>query len=122
LVNFWATWCYPCRTEMPSMQALYQDYHDRGFAILAISSDGQGAEVVAPFVEAYGITFPVLLDPQNVVGTRLHVQGIPMSYVLDTHGRIAGKAMGAKNWNSTKMRGLVEKLLAEEVGVGDRRP
>jgi peroxiredoxin len=122
LLNFWATWCSPCRLEMPSMQALYQDYRDRGFAILAVSSDGQGAEVVAPFVEAYGLTFPVLLDPQNVVGMRLRVQGIPTSYLLDKQGRIAGQEMGAKNWHSAKMRRLIETLLAEEVRVGDQGP
>jgi peroxiredoxin len=114
LVNFWATWCYPCRTEMPSMQALYQDYRHKGFEILAVSSDVQGKDTVAPFVEAYGLTFPVLLDPQNVVGNRLLVQGIPMTYLIDKQGRIAGREVGAKHWNSAKMRGLLDALLAEE--------
>jgi peroxiredoxin len=113
LLNFWATWCSPCRTEMPSMQALYQDYHHKGFTILAISSDVQGADVVEPFVQVYQLAFPVLLDPQNIVGTRLHVRGIPMSYLLDRQGRIAGMEMGAKNWNSPKIRQLVDLLLAE---------
>src|SRR5688500_6252056 len=67
LVNFWATWCYPCRVEMPSMNALYQGYKDSGFVILAIASDARGAETVAPFVQEYGLTFPVLLDPHNSV-------------------------------------------------------
>jgi peroxiredoxin len=114
LLNFWATWCYPCRTEMPSMQALYQDYRERGLEILAIASDGQGMDVVAPFVDAHGLTFPVLLDPQNVVGARLFVQAIPMSYLLDKDGRIAGREPGAKNWNSRKMRRLLDRLLDEE--------
>jgi peroxiredoxin len=113
LVNFWATWCSPCRTEMPSMQALYQDYQHKGFTILAISSDAQGADVVGPFVQAYQLTFPVLLDPQNTVGTRLHVRGIPTSYLLDKQGRIAGMEMGAKNWNSPKIRQRLDLLLAE---------
>lgn len=113
LVNFWATWCSPCRTEMPSMEALYRDYQHKGFTILAISSDVQGADAVGPFVQAYQLTFPVLLDPQNVVGTRLHVRGIPMSYLLDKQGRIAGMEMGAKNWQSPQIRQLLDRLLAE---------
>jgi peroxiredoxin len=115
LLNFWATWCYPCRIEMPSMQALYQDYRDQGFTILAISSDVKGEDVVAPFVAEYGLTFPVLLDPGNVVGTRLRVPGIPMSYLLDKHGRIAGTEIGARNWHSTTMLRLLESLLREEM-------
>lgn len=113
LVNFWATWCYPCRAEMPSMEALYQDYRSKGFTIVAISSDMQGHDVVAPFVQEYKLTFPVLLDPQNVVGTRLQVRGIPMSYLLDKQGRLAGMELGAKNWNSPKMRQLIDQLLNE---------
>jgi cytochrome c biogenesis protein CcmG/thiol:disulfide interchange protein DsbE len=113
LVNFWATWCYPCRTEMPSMQAVYQEYKQRGFTILAISSDVHGSDAVAPFVQESTLTFPVLLDPQNVVGTRLQVRGIPMSYLLDKQGRIVGMEIGAKNWHSAKMRQLIDQLLGE---------
>jgi peroxiredoxin len=113
LVNFWATWCSPCRAEMPSMEALYQSYHRQGFAILAISSDLQGSEGVKPFVQEYRLSFPVLLDPGNVVGTHLQVRGIPTSYLLDKQGHITGMELGAKNWHSPKMRQLVESLLAE---------
>ena len=113
LVNLWATWCYPCRVEMPSMHALYQDYRLRGFEILAIASDVHGKDVVTPFVQEYGLTFPVLVDAQNVIGTRLLVQGIPTSYLLDKQGRIAGLEMGAKNWNSARFRRLLDGLLTE---------
>lgn len=118
LINFWATWCYPCRAEMPSMHALYQDYRDKGFEILAISIDAQGKDVVAPFVEAYGLTFPILLDPGDVVSTRLQMRGIPTSYLLDKHGRIASVEIGIRDWNSTKMRRFLDVLLAEE-GIND---
>jgi peroxiredoxin len=113
LVNFWATWCYPCRAEMPSMEALYQRYRSKGFTILAISSDLQGSESVAPFVRQYQLTFPVLLDPGNVVGTHLQVHGIPTSYLLDKQGQITGMELGAKNWHSPKIRQRIEALLAE---------
>ena len=113
LLNFWATWCYPCRTEMPSMNAVYQDYRGKEFVVLAIASDAQGKEVVSPFVEEYDLTFPVLLDPQDVVGRRLQISGIPTSYLLDKHGRIAGVESGAQNWNSSKVHRLLDSLIAE---------
>jgi peroxiredoxin len=114
LLNFWATWCPPCRAEMPSMHALYQDYREKGFGILAISSDAGGKGVVAPFIEERGFTFPVLLDPRNIVGSRLRVLGIPTSYLLDKQGRIAGVEVGARNWNRAKVRQLLDRLLAED--------
>jgi thiol-disulfide isomerase/thioredoxin len=114
LINFWATWCYPCRQEMPSMNTLYQDYRDRGFEILAISIDVQGKDIVVPFVSVYALIFFVLLDPDNVVRTRLQVPGIPTSYLLDKQGRIAGFEIGARDWNSRTMRRFLDRLLAED--------
>lgn len=114
LVNFWATWCYPCRTEMPSLNALYQAYHHKGLEILAIASDPQGHEIVAPFVQAYALTFPILLDPGNLTGSRLLVQGLPTSYILDKQGRVAGMELGARNWNAANIRRLIATLLAED--------
>lgn len=114
LVNFWATWCHPCRTEMPSMNALYQAYHHKGLEILAIASDLQGYEIVAPFVQAHTLTFPILLDPGNVIGAQLPVQGLPTSYLLDKQGRVAALELGARNWNAAKVRRLIDTLLAEE--------
>jgi peroxiredoxin len=114
LLNFWATWCPPCRAEMPSMHALYQEYREKGLEILAISSDVRGKEIVAPFIARLGLTFPVLLDPRNVVGSQLWVQGLPTSYVLDKQGRVAGLEIGARDWNKAAIRRLLEQLLAED--------
>ena len=116
LLNFWATWCPPCRAEMPSMQALYQKYREQGLAILAISSDVEGKDRVAPFIEKRGFSFPVLVDPRNVVGTRVRVGGIPTSYLLDKQGRVVGRDVGARNWNSATMRRRIDQLLAEDGG------
>jgi peroxiredoxin len=116
LINIWATWCYPCRAEMPSMNALYHDYRARGFTIVAIATDAEGKAVVAPFIEMYGLTFPVVLDPQNVVGAQLRVPGIPASYVLDKRGRIVGLEIGARDWNTRQVRRLLEHLLDEDSG------
>lgn len=114
VVNFWATWCYPCRTEMPSINALYQAYRHKGLEILAIASDPQGREIVAPFVQAQALTFPILLDPGNVIGSRLPVHGLPTSYILDKQGRVAGMELGARDWNAISIRRLIDTLLAED--------
>ncbi len=114
LINFWATWCPPCRAEMPSMNDLYKDYRDKGLEILAISIDVDGRRVVAPFVEKYGLTFPVLLDPKMDVGSRIQVRGIPSTYLLDKQGRVAGLEVGPRDWNRSSLRRLLDELLAEE--------
>jgi len=116
LINIWATWCHPCRVEMPSINALYQDYRAKGLAIVAIATDEQGKPVVAPFLQTYGLTFPVLLDPQNMLGAQLQVPGIPASYVLDKRGRIVSFEIGARDWNSRQIRHLLDRLLAEDGG------
>jgi cytochrome c biogenesis protein CcmG/thiol:disulfide interchange protein DsbE len=116
LINLWATWCHPCRVEMPSMNALYNDYHAKGLAIVAIALDERGKLVVVPFIQAYGLTFPVLLDPQNMLVALLQVPGIPTSYLLDKRGRIVDVTFGPRDWNTPNIRHLVEQLLAEEGG------
>jgi thiol-disulfide isomerase/thioredoxin len=116
LINIWATWCSPCRHEMPSMNALYKDYRAKGLALVAIATDAEGKPVVVPFMQAYRLTFPILLDPQNMLGAQLQVPGLPTSYVLDKRGRIVGSQLGAFDWNSRPVRHLLDQLLAEDGG------
>lgn len=114
LLNFWATWCPPCRAEMPSMEKLYQAYRDRGLTILAISNDVSGKSVVEPFVRDRGLTFPILLDPEGGVFLQYGVRGLPTSYVVDRKGRVVSGEIGARDWSSGTAREAVEHLLAEE--------
>ncbi|HEX9900201.1 MAG TPA: TlpA disulfide reductase family protein [Candidatus Methylomirabilis sp.] len=114
LVNFWATWCPPCRAEMPSMEKLYQAYRDRGLVILAISGDRAGTQVVESFVEELGLTFLIVLDPAGEVFAQYGVRGLPTSYLLDRRGRIVSAEAGARDWNSKAARQVVEALLREE--------
>ena len=114
LLNFWATWCPPCRAEMPSMEKLYQAYRDRGLVILAISSDRMGRSVVEPYVQERGLTFPVLLDPEGEVFAQYGVRGLPTSYLLDRQGRVFSADVGARDWSGKTARQVVERLLAEE--------
>jgi len=91
LVNFWATWCPPCRKEMPDLQALYDKYKDRGFVVLSISDEE--AAKVSPFVAERKITYPVLLDPGRKVNTAFVVEGIPKSFVYDRDGKLVAQSI-----------------------------
>jgi peroxiredoxin len=91
LVNFWATWCPPCRKELPDLEALYQRFGPRGFVILAISDEDAGK--VAPFAAGHKLTYPVLLDPGRKVNDLFQVEGIPKSFVYDRNGKLAAESI-----------------------------
>ena len=91
LVNFWATWCPPCRREMPDMEALYQRFGPHGLVILAISD--QDAGKVAPFIAAQKYTYPILLDPGRKVHQLFGVEGIPKSFLYDRNGKLVAEAI-----------------------------
>jgi peroxiredoxin len=111
LLNFWATWCPPCREEMPSMERLYRRFKSRGFTILALSIDSRGEEVVAPFVKSFGLTFPVGLDPKMTVAGEYRMAGLPTSILIDRGGVIAAVAVGPRDWDSPAGHQVIEKLL-----------
>jgi peroxiredoxin len=113
LLNFWATWCGPCRVEMPSMERVYQDLKDEGFAILAISSDPQGSIVTRPFVASQGLTFPILHDSDYRVSGSYGVRTLPMSFLIDRNGTLTQRVFGARDWNSPEARELLHGLLKE---------
>ena len=113
LLNFWATWCGPCRVEMPSMERVYQDLKDEGFAILAISSDPQGSIVTRPFVASQGLTFPILHDSDYRVSGSYGVRTLPMSFLIDRNGTLTQRVFGARDWNSAEARELIRGLLRE---------
>ena len=92
LVNFWATWCPPCRKEMPDLEALYNRFQDEGFVILAVSEDEETAKV-GPFITEHKITYPILLDPGNKVNQLFQVEGIPKSFVYDRDGKLVAQSI-----------------------------
>jgi peroxiredoxin len=91
LVNFWATWCPPCRKEMPDLNTLYQRFKDQGFVILAISDEEAGK--VKPFIEERKISYPVMLDPGRKVNELFQVEGIPKSFVYDREGKLVAQSI-----------------------------
>jgi peroxiredoxin len=97
LVNFWATWCPPCRKEMPDLQALYDKYKDQGFLVLSIS-DEEVAKV-SPFIAQRKITYPVLLDPGRKVNDAFVVEGIPKSFVYDREGKMVAQSIDMRTRN-----------------------
>jgi len=97
LVNFWATWCPPCRKEMPDLQALYDKYKDQGFVVLSISDEEQAK--VAPFIADRKITYPVLLDPGRKVNEEFIVEGIPKSFVYDREGKLVAQSIDMRTRN-----------------------
>ncbi len=97
LVNFWATWCPPCRKEMPDLEALYEKYKDQGLVVLAISDEE--AAKVAPFITERKIGYPVLLDPGRKVTDLFRVDGIPKSFVYDRDGKLVAQSIDMRTRN-----------------------
>jgi peroxiredoxin len=97
LVNFWATWCPPCRKEMPDLDALYNKFKDRGFVVLAISDEE--AAKVSPFIAQRKISYPVLLDPGRKVNDAFIVEGIPKSFVYDRGGKMVAQSIDMRTRN-----------------------
>ena len=91
LVNFWATWCPPCRKEMPDLEALYLQFKDQGFVVLAISDED--AAKVSPFLAERNITYPILLDPGRKVNEEMQIEGIPKSFVYDRGGKLVAQSI-----------------------------
>jgi len=93
LLNFWATWCAPCRTEMPLLESTFESFRDQGFVVLGIDFD-ESAELVAAFGEELGLSFPLLLDPGGKIQHLYKVRGYPTTVVLDREGRIQAYHIG----------------------------
>jgi peroxiredoxin len=111
-LNVWATWCGPCREEMPSMETLYDELRtNRDFVMLAVSQDTKGRLVVAPYVEKNGYHFKVLLDPENKVGEAYDVSGVPETFIIDRAGRIVAHHMGAFDWSRPDVKDALKQLL-----------
>lgn len=111
-LNFWATWCGPCRAEMPSMQSLYEEFRSKDFEMLAVSVDRYGSDKpVQNFVEERQFTFPVLLDRDGGTQTRYGVYGIPTTFLVDKSGVIVKKEVGARDWFTPEVKAEIERLI-----------
>jgi peroxiredoxin len=111
LVNFWATWCGPCKIEMPSLEALYQRFKNKNFALLAISNDMFGSTVVKPFIKANNLNFTILLDQRLKASNAFGVTSLPATYMIDPEGKIIGALLGAEDWATPSNILYFENLL-----------
>ncbi len=109
IVNLWATWCPPCKAEMPDLRAYYEDHKDEGLTLVAINIQ-EPADRVRPFVEAYGLTFPVWLDPEGQSTMAFRTQGLPSTFVIDPEGRIR------LIWYGRTSRELLEQYVTPLLG------
>ncbi len=113
LVNVWATWCVPCRVEMPAMEKLYQELAPRGFRIAAVSIDEGSPEGVQAFGQELGLSFDILQDRSTTVQQIYQTTGVPESFLLNREGVIVKRVIGAHDWGSAVNRALIERLLDE---------
>jgi len=110
-LNLWATWCPPCRGEMPSIQALYSNFRSNSdFVVLAVSEDSD-VKPIAGYVKDNHLDFQVLLDPRNLVGEAYDVSGLPESFVIGRDGRIVAHHVGPYDWASADMRDALNDLI-----------
>ncbi len=113
LLNIWATWCEPCKVEMPSMEQLEKELGPSGLKIVAVSVDEGSADAVRQFARDYGLTFRILHDPSGRIQRTYQTTGIPESFVINREGRIVKKVIGASDWDATVNQDLVRRLLAQ---------
>ena len=110
LVNFWATWCAPCREEMPSIERLRRSLEDKPFAVLAVNV-GEGARVARPFVDAMPARFTWLLDRDTRTAKAWRARVLPASYLVGPDGAIRYSALGALDWSSDEVRKTIQGVM-----------
>lgn len=110
-LNFWATWCGPCKAEMPSMETLYKSMPKDKFAILAVNVN-EPKGTVSDFISQNGYSFPVLLDETGEVGGMYQVQGIPTTWIIDSEMNVLGRLVGTTEWDTPEKIDIFEFLIA----------
>ena len=126
LLNVWATWCLPCRTEMPSIQALHDRFAARGLKVVAVSIDKPGFDdEIRTFRDQFGLTFEILHDAAGKIQRDYHTTGVPETFIIGRDGMIRRKVIAADDWDSPANRALFAQLLgvpASAAGVGADAP
>lgn len=111
LVNLWATWCPPCRAEMPVIEKMYQEYKDQGFVVLAVDMTYQDNPLnVVPFTQKYGLTFPILLEETGDVGAAYQLRSLPSSFFINRAGIIQEVVIGGP-MSEALLRTRIEEIL-----------
>jgi len=117
LLNIWATWCPPCRAEMPSMQSLYDQLSDKGFELYAVAAPNpprETREKIVDYIEENSYTFPVPIDEEFVVNSLYGTGSIPTSWLIGPDGMVIARLVGATEWDSPELIAALRKALPEE--------
>ncbi len=122
-LNFWATWCKPCREEMPSMEVLYRNFKQDGLVVLAVSIDRVTTkQEIPPFVKSLNLTFPVLIDSWGQTDKRYKLMGVPETYIIDQQGILREKVIGPRDWTRLDNLEMVTALLKSGVQSAQALP
>jgi cytochrome c-type biogenesis protein len=112
LLNVWATWCHPCRDEIPELQQLYERYRDRGLELVGVSVDAAGQEeAIGAFARQYGMTYPVWRDPDELVSATFFVVGVPATFLIDRSGIVRWKKTGPIAHGDSTLMAAIERAL-----------
>ena len=111
LLNFWATFCVPCRLEMPSLQALSEKYHHENVEIIAISVDKGREKSVRKWIKKNNLDFPIALEGQSA-GKVYEVSALPVTFIIGKKGQLIGRILGEREWNNKETTQFIEHLLA----------
>jgi peroxiredoxin len=111
-LNFWATWCHPCKAEMPAMEQLYRRFKKRGLVVVAVNHYEKKGKVMR-FIDEGGYTFPVPLDREGAVSRKYRVSFLPVTFIIDRAGKLAGQVVGMRQWDSASAFKFFEELVGE---------
>jgi thiol-disulfide isomerase/thioredoxin len=121
-VNFWATWCPPCRAEAPALERLYRELREEGFDILAVSIDQRESRAeVDAFQREFELSFPVLLDPDKELYDAYRVTGVPETFMIGPQGEMVERFIGPRDWDDPRFEKAIRELLSaakEQTGGG----
>ena len=112
-LNFWATWCIPCREEMPALERLHQTYHAQDLAIISIDLK-ESAEQVKTFFQKHGLSFPSLLDQSGSVFREYLVAGMPTTYLIGRDGTLLARGVGGRDWTRAEALQFIQELLKQK--------
>lgn len=112
-LNLWATWCPPCKEEMPAMERLWQRYKDQGLVVIALSMDSAGAKVVKPFIEQAKFTYRVALDPKMEIAELYGARSVPSTFIIDRSGTLRAIALGPRDWDGRASFAYFDALLKD---------
>lgn len=113
LLNVWATWCHPCRTEIPELRVLHERYQSRGLELVGVSVDTDGTdEAIRSFMTDFSMTFPVWRDPDERISTQFLTVGVPSTFLIDKQGILRWRKTGPIAPNDSSLKSAIERALA----------